>query len=119
MLCLIFDPVWRFVFCDESHSCFVCAFYFRRRCVTFVLFPGLFRPVFVLLYPCLCDDFLSVVSTGCVPTLGETPHGVKNQAQHIKVPPKPDSEKAVENLIHHRNPGPNIKTSYEDQPLAK
>jgi hypothetical protein len=52
-------------------------------------------------------------------TKDKTPHGVKNQAQHIKVPPKPDSEKAVENLIHHRNPGPNIKTSYEDQPLAK
>jgi len=27
--------------------------------------------------------------------------------------------KQRKNLIHHRNPGPNIRTPYEDQPLAK
>ena len=43
----------------------------------------------------------------------------QKQAQRAKVHRKQTPRKQPKNLIHHRNPGPNIRTPYEDQPLAK
>jgi hypothetical protein len=43
-------------------------------------------------------------------TKDETPHGVKNEAQHIKVSPKPDSEKAAEKP----NTPPEPRTKHEN-----